>query len=256
MSVELTGPLAGRNAIVTGGSRGIGRAIVRRLAADGAAVLFSYGRDEAAARETVAEITEAGGTVWAQRAELTDLDEIERLFLTADEHFGARLDILVNNAGIFARTPIGSTTAEDFDRQMAVNARAPFFAIQHAVDRLKDGGRIVNVSTVTTRWPRVQEAAYAASKAALEQVTWIATRELGGRGITVNVVSPGPTDSGETGILRSATTAEVREAVAEQTPLGALGRTSDIANVVAFLVGPDGGWVTGQNIRVDGGLVW
>jgi 3-oxoacyl-[acyl-carrier protein] reductase len=109
---------------------------------------------------------------------------------------------------------------------------------------------------VTTRWPRVQEAAYAASKAALEQVTWIATRELGGRGITVNVVSPGPTDSGETGILRSATTAEVREAVAEQTPLGALGRTSDIANVVAFLVGPDGGWVTGQNIRVDGGLVW
>ncbi|GAA3770963.1 SDR family oxidoreductase [Streptomyces phyllanthi] len=256
MSTERTTPLAGRTAIVTGGSRGIGRAIVRRLATDGAAVVFSYGSDDTAARETVAEVTAAGGVVWAERAELTDLNQIEQLFLAADKHFGSRLDILVNNAGTFVRTPIGSTTEADFDRQMAVNARAPFFAIQHAADRLADGGRIVNLSTVTTRWPRLQEAVYAASKAALEQFTWIATRELGGRGITVNVVSPGPTDSGENGMLRSATTDEIRAEVAKQTPLGALGRTTDIANTVAFLVGPDGGWITGQNIRVDGGLVW
>ncbi|MFJ8079865.1 SDR family oxidoreductase [Streptomyces sp. NPDC096205] len=256
MTTERTKPLAGKSAIVTGGSRGIGRAIVRRLAADGAAVMFSYGRDEAAARETVAEVTAEGGTVWAERIELTDLDQIERLFLAADKHFDARLDILVNNAGTFLRTPIGETAEADFDRQMAVNAKAPFFAIQHAASRMTDGGRIVNVSTVTTRWPRLQEAVYAASKAALEQFTWIATRELGGQGITVNVVSPGPTDSGEKGMLRSATTDEIRAEVARQTPLGALGSTADIAGMVAFLVGPDGGWVTGQNIRVDGGLVW
>ncbi|MFJ5260505.1 SDR family oxidoreductase [Streptomyces sp. NPDC088387] len=257
MSTERTASLRGRTAIVTGGSRGIGRAIVRRLAADGAAVVFSYGRDEASARETVEEVTGAGGVVWAERAELSDLAQIERLFHAADECFGAqKLDILVNNAGTFLRTPIGATTEADFDRQMTVNAKAPFFAIQHAAERMGEGGRIVNVSTVTTRWPRTQEAVYAASKAALEQFTWIATRELGGRGITVNVVSPGPTDSGEKGILRSATTDESREEVARQTPLGALGRTTDVAGAVAFLVGPDGGWITGQNLRVDGGLVW
>ncbi|MFJ5777043.1 SDR family oxidoreductase [Streptomyces sp. NPDC093094] len=256
MSSERTTPLAGKTAIVTGGSRGIGRAIVRRLAADGASVVFSYGHDAAAAQETVDEITAEGGTVRAEHAELTDLDRIEQLFLAADKHFGTRLDILVNNAGTFVRTPIGSTRPEDFDRQIAVNAKAPFFAIQHAAERMTEGGRIVNMSTVTTRWPRQQEAVYAASKAALEQFTWIATRELGPRGITVNAVSPGPTDSGENGMLRRATTAEIREEVSRQTPLGALGGTTDIANVVAFLVGPDGGWVTGQNIRVDGGLVW
>ncbi|MFJ4687638.1 SDR family oxidoreductase [Streptomyces sp. NPDC088789] len=256
MSTEQIRPLAGATAVVTGGSRGIGRAIVRRLTGDGAAVVFSYGHDGDAARETVEEITGAGGTVWAERAELTDLDHIEKLFLAADEHFGPRLDILVNNAGTFLHTPIGSTSEEDFDRQIAVNTKAPFFALQHAAGRMTEGGRIVNISTVTTRWPRREEAVYAASKAALEQVTWIATRELGGRGITVNVVSPGPTDSGAHGMLRGATTDEARAEVARQTPLGALGRPTDIANMVAFLVGPDGGWVTGQNIRVDGGLVW
>jgi 3-oxoacyl-[acyl-carrier protein] reductase len=260
MSTERITPLAGKTAVVTGGSRGIGRAIVRRLATDGAAVVFSYGSDETSAKETVAEVTAAGGAVWAERTELTDLDQIEKLFLAADKHFEeigtSSLDILVNSAGTFVRTPIGSTTEADFDRQIAVNTKAPFFAIQHAAGRLKEGGRIVNLSTVTTRWPRLQESVYAASKAALEQFTWIATRELGSRGITVNVVSPGPTDSGEHGMLQRATTAEIREEVARQTPLGALGRTTDIANTVAFLVGPDGGWVTGQNIRVDGGLVW
>ncbi|MCX4746112.1 SDR family oxidoreductase [Kitasatospora sp. NBC_01287] len=253
-------PLAGRTAIVTGGSRGIGGAIVRRLAADGAAVVFNYSTNEAPAKEVVAEVAAAGGTAWAVQAELGSLDQIEGLFTAADQHFaeiGADgLDILVNSAGTFVRTPFGETSEAAYDEMMAINAKAPFFTMQHAVRRLRDGGRIINLSTVTTRWPRVHESAYIASKAALEQFSWVATRELGGRGITVNVVSPGPTDSGAGGMLQSATTDAIRAEVANQTPLNRLGLPTDIAAVVAFLAGPDGGWVNGQNIRADGGLVW
>ena len=251
---QSTGPLTGHRAVVVGGSRGIGRAIVTRLAADGARVVFGYASNQPAAAEVEAAVKEAGGEAVGVRAELADLADVAGLFLAADRHFGGPgLDILVNSAGIPRNTPIGETEEDAYDRVMAVNAKGPFFAMQHAARRMATGGRIVNVSTVTTRWPRVPESVYAASKAALEQFTRIGSRELGPRGITVNTVSPGPTD---TEMLRGATTDEIRAAVAAETPLGRLGRTGDIAAVVAFLVGPDAGWVTGQNILADGGLVY
>jgi 3-oxoacyl-[acyl-carrier protein] reductase len=249
--------LQGKAAVVIGGSRGIGRAIVNRLAADGAAVVFSYAVNKAAAAEAEAEVAAAGGTAWAVQADLAEIEQISRLFEAADERFrsmaGTGLDILVNNAGIPVMTPIGSTSEAEYDRVMAVNAKGPFFAIQYAARRLRDGGRIINLSSVTTRWPRVPESAYIASKSALEAFTRVGARELGSRGITVNTVSPGPSD---TEMLRGTTTPEIRQDVIGQTPLGRLGRPRDVAAVVAFLAGPDGVWVTGQNIRADGGLVY
>ncbi|WP_158886738.1 SDR family oxidoreductase [Amycolatopsis anabasis] len=238
--------LTGKAAIVTGGSRGIGRAIVRRLTAEGADVVFGYRADAVAAKAVAAETG-----AHAVRADLGEPDEVERLFAEADARLG-RLDILVNNAGIIADAPIGEVTAELYDRVLAVNARGPFLALQQAARRMADGGRIVNISTMTTAWPSGGESVYAASKAALEQFGRVASRELGARGITVNTVSPGPTD---TDLLRGGTTEEARQGVVYLTPLGRLGRPEDVADVVAFLAGPDARWLTGQNLRADGGLV-
>ncbi|GAA2688396.1 MULTISPECIES: SDR family NAD(P)-dependent oxidoreductase [Nonomuraea] len=259
------GPLTGRTALVTGGSRGIGRAIVQRLAADGASVVFTYASAEAAARRVAAEIDlevgalrgSADGGAWPVRLDLTDLDDIQRLFATAfttaHERFPEPgLDILVNNAAIAADRPISEVTEADYDHAMAVNAKGVFFTIQHALPHLRDGGRIINLSTVSTTWPSPGEALYTASKAAVEQFSRVAAKELAGRGITVNTISPGPTD---TDLLREATTEQQRQAVATMTPLGRLGTPADVAAVVAFLAGPDSGWVTGQNIHVDGGLI-
>ncbi|MQA86559.1 MAG: SDR family oxidoreductase [Streptosporangiales bacterium] len=234
----------------------MGRAIVRRLAADGAAVVFTYATNEAAAKQVVAEVETAGGWARAVRADLSEPAQVERLFAAVDQHFArlgiVGLDILVNNAGVPTGTPIAEVTEAEYDRVMAVNAKSVFFAIQHAIRRLRDGGRIVTLSTMSTAYATPGEAVYAASKAAVEQFTRVATQELGERGITVNTVSPGPTD---TDLLRGAVPEEALQGVAQMTPLGRLGRPADIASVVAFLVGLDGGWLTGQNLRADGGLV-
>ncbi|GAA2367902.1 SDR family oxidoreductase [Nonomuraea africana] len=255
------GPLTGRTALVTGGSRGIGRAIVQRLAVDGASVVFTYATAEAAARRVAAEIDlevgalrgSADGGAWPVRLDLTDLDDIRRLFATARDRFAEPgLDILVNNAAIAADRPIAKVTEADYDHAMAVNVKGVFFTIQHALPHLRDGARIINLSTASTAWPGPGEALYAAGKAAVEQFSRVAAKELAGRGITVNTISPGPTD---TDLLRGATTEQERQAVASMTPLGRLGTPADVAGVVAFLAGPDSGWVTGQNILVDGGLI-
>jgi 3-oxoacyl-[acyl-carrier protein] reductase len=249
-----SGPLDGRTAIVTGGSRGIGAAIVRRLAGDGAAVVFSYRKDDEAAQAVVDDVESAGGNAWAVQADQADPDAIENLFAEADRHFAtgqAGLDILVNNAGIGVPQLIEAVTVEDYDHTMAVNARGPFLAMRHAAPRLRDGGRIVNVSTVSTGRAGPGEALYAASKAAVEQFTRAACHELGARGITVNTVSPGFT---ETDLFHQNAAEGAQAALARMTPLGRLGRPADIAAVVAFLAGPDGAWLTGQNIRADGGL--
>jgi 3-oxoacyl-[acyl-carrier protein] reductase len=243
----VSGRLAGKAAVVTGGSRGIGRAIVMRLAADGASVVFSFGSNQQAADDVVA----AGqGRVHAVRADQGDPADQQRLFEMAQQRLGG-LDILVNNAAISPPTPILDVTPEDYDRVMSINARGPFFAIQHAGRVLRDGGRIINISTINTTLPPPGGALYAASKAALELFTGVAAIEFGKRGITVNAVSPGATD---TDLLRESNPGETFESVIEQTPLGRLGVPADIANVVAFLAGPDSNWVTGQNIKVTGGL--
>jgi len=249
-------PLAGRAAIVTGGSRGIGRAIVERLAADGAVIVFSYATDSAAAEQVVVQVEAAGGRARAVQTDIGELEQVERLFGAAGEQLTQLgvdgLDILVNNAGIQASTPIERTTAEEYERVMAINARGAFFAIQNAARQMREGGRIVNVSTIGTAYPGAGEAVYAASKAAIEQFARVASRELAGRGITVNTVSPGPTD---TDLLRGAAPPEALEGAVQMTALGRLGRPADVADLVAFLVGKDARWVTGQNIRADGGLV-
>jgi 3-oxoacyl-[acyl-carrier protein] reductase len=238
------GALEGRTAVVTGGSRGIGRAIVERLVEDGARVVFSFVENQAAAREFVD--TTAGRAV-AVRADQGEASDISRLFEEAGE-----LDILVNNAAINPVTPILDITETEYDQVMRVNAKGTFLTIQQAGRRLRDAGRIINISTLNTVLPAPGIALYAASKAAVEQFTAVAAREFGPRGITVNTVSPGATD---TDLLRSSNPGSSFAETIAVTALRRLGRPDDIANVVAFLAGPDSQWITGQNLRVTGGLM-
>jgi 3-oxoacyl-[acyl-carrier protein] reductase len=236
--------LAGKTAVVTGGSRGIGRAIVRRLARDGARVVFSYRQDKAAADELAREV----GDAVAVRADQEDPASLEALFGPVADG----LDILVNNAAIIGPAPVRDITPELFDRVMAVNAKFPLLAMRNAEPLLRDSGRIINISTLNTAVPEPGIALYCASKAALEQFTKVAAREFGPRGITVNAVSPGATD---TDLLRAVNPPEALEQEAALTALGRLGVPADIADVVAFLAGPDARWITGQNIQVTGGLI-
>jgi 3-oxoacyl-[acyl-carrier protein] reductase len=245
------GTLDRKAALVTGGSRGIGRAIVNRLAAEGAAVVFTYVENARAAAEVVARIEERGGVATAVRADQADIASLPDLFAAAAEPTGG-LDILVNNAATAVQTPILEATEEDFDRQLAVNMKGPFFAIQQAGRVLRYGGRIISLSTLNTVLPAAGNALYAASKAALEQFTAVAAREFGARDITVNCVSPGATD---TDLLWSSNDPAVVEGIKGMTALGRLGEPADIADVVAFLAGPDSRWITGQNLRVTGGLL-
>lgn len=241
----------GRGAVVTGGSRGIGRAVVERLCADGFEVVFSYVAHEAAAEEVVSGVREAGGTAYAVRADLGDPAAAEELMAGAESRLGG-LDVLVNNAALsHGPTTLAETGDELFDAVFAVNTRAVFRTLRYAARRMRDGGRIITVSSVNTARPARGIGAYAASKAAIEQLTVVAAQELGPRGITANVVSPGATD---TELLRSVNPPEALEAVAGLTPLGRLGRPADVADVVAFLAGPDGRWMTAQNLRATGGL--
>lgn len=244
-----------RTALVTGGSRGIGRAVVERLVRDGVSVMFSFASDKAAADDVLATArTEApeGVTAEAVRADLADPDAAKRLYDAAAEQLDG-LDILVNNAGSSTvPQPISQTSDADYDHLMSVNTRAVFVLMREAATRLRDGGRIVNISTLNTVAPNPAVAVHAASKAAVEQFAACAARELGLRGITVNSVSPGATD---TDLLRDNNPGvDVKAALAPVTPLGRLGRPDDVADVVAFLTGHDGRWVTGQNLRASGGL--
>ncbi|SNY42186.1 SDR family oxidoreductase [Paractinoplanes atraurantiacus] len=235
--------LTGKTALVTGGSRGIGRAIVERLAAAGARVVFTYRDNAAAAGEVTAKVP---GTV-AVRADQEDLGNLAAMFAPVRDG----LDILVNNAALVSAMPIEKLEEEDIDRAYLVNVKFPLLAIREAVPLLRDGGRIVNISTLNTVAPAPGLALYCSTKGALEQITAVAAKELGPRGITVNTVSPGATD---TDLLRGVNPPEALERAAETTALRRLGRPADVAAVVAFLASPDGGWVTGQNIRATGGL--
>ena len=242
------GQLAGKGAIVTGGARGIGRAIVRRLAADGATVVFSYLKNDAAAQE-VADETGA----FAVRADQASLADINRLFERADAHLNETgLDIAVCNAADATPKAIGDVTEEDYDYYMAVNAKGPFFFIQQAGRRLRDGGRIIAMSTLNTRMHPARGALYTGGKGALENFVKVAALSYGSRGITANILSPGATD---TEGLRDANPGSTFEDIVGMTALGRLGQPADIANVVAMLAGPDGAWITGQNIAVDGGIL-
>jgi 3-oxoacyl-[acyl-carrier protein] reductase len=239
----MTGPLTGKTAVVTGGSRGIGRAIVERLARDGATVIFGYRNRDDEARAVEEAVPAARGF----RADLAEPGAILEL-LECAEH----LDILVANAAAaFTPTPIADVTDDDYDRNFAVNAKATFRAIRYAAQHMRDHGRIITISTLNTTAPAPGGSLYVGSKGAVEQFGAVAARELGARGITVNTVSPGATD---TELLRSTNPAEALERAARITPLGRLGQPADIADVVAFLAGPDGRWLTGQNLHAGGGI--
>lgn len=244
--------LTGKAAVVTGGSRGIGRAVVLRLVRDGAGVVFNYARNRDAADEVVRQAEKEGGQAVAVQLDLAEPGAAEELPAMAERRFGG-LDILVNNAATHTDVvPLAQTEEADFDRVMTVNARSAFLTMRYAARHMRDGGRIVNISTLNTVFPAPGNAPYAASKGALEQLTLVASRELGARGITVNTVSPGATD---TDLLRSTNEPEKLAMAVAMTSLGRLGRPEDVADVVAFLAGPDGRWVTGQNIRANGGVL-
>ena len=246
--------LHGKVAVVTGASRGIGRAIALRLAADGARVVVNYAHQHDAAQATVSDIIDAGGQAVAVQADIASRLAIRDLFDSTLRHYG-RLDILVANAGFSVFKPLADITEEDFDATYAVNARGTFFCMQEALRHLADGGRIVCISTIGTLLNMPGGACYFGAKAAVEQFCRVAAREVAGRGITVNAVSPGFTD---TDMLRASLAAAEPDATAQllaMTPLARLGEGRDIAAVVAFLVGPDAAWMTRQNLAVDGGIV-
>lgn len=245
------GALDGKAAVVTGGARGIGRAIVLRLANEGASVAFSFQANQQAADEVVEAARARGRRAVAMRADQGSMADHQRFLAEAETALGG-LDILVNNAAIASVQPIAEVTGADFDRAMAVNAKGPYFAMQYAGQHMRDGGRIINISTISTALPEAGAGLYCASKAALEQFAAVAARELGSRGITVNSVSPGATD---TELLHGENPPEAIDLYIQFTALGRLGRPDEIANVVAFLAGPDAGWITGHNLRATGGLL-
>ncbi|MCH0564681.1 SDR family oxidoreductase [Streptomyces sp. MUM 2J] len=251
-----TGGHRGRTALVTGGSRGIGRAVSRRLAGDGALVAVHYGHDHAAAERTVKEIGADGGRAFAVHAELGVPGDAAALWAAFDRELAAYdappgLDILVNNAGITLPRPIEQVTEDDYDRVFAVNTRAPFFITQQALVRLRDGGRIVNVSSGAARIAYPAIVAYSMTKAALDHLTLSLAQQLGPRGITVNTVAPGFTETEINPTLRDP---RVRQTLAGASVFNRLGAPADIADVVAFLAGDDARWVTGQWIDATGGV--
>jgi 3-oxoacyl-[acyl-carrier protein] reductase len=241
--------LSGKVAIVTGASRGIGRAIAERLGTEGASVVVNYVQNAESAREVVEAIESAGSQALVVQADMSKVPDVRRLFEAAVDRFG-RLDILVYNAGRFLMKPVSEVTEEEFDAMFALNTKGTFFAFQEAARRIGPGGRIINISSCSTEMMVAGASLYVGSKAAGEQFTKTLAKELGGRNITVNSVSPGFT---VTDMLPK--DIAWREMGAQLSAFGRLGQPAEVADVVAFLVSDQARWVTGQNIQACGGVV-
>ncbi|MEU7583466.1 SDR family oxidoreductase [Streptomyces sp. NPDC041068] len=251
------GNLNGKVALVTGSSRGIGRGIAERLARDGALVAVHYGTSEAAAQETAAAIGEAGGRAFVVGAELGVPDDVDTLVTGLEAglraHGESAIDILIHNAGLnLMGRPIEVLTPEEFDRMIAVNIKAPFFLTQRLLPRLRDGGRIINISSVSTRTASAHGIGYPLTKGALEVFSHTLAKHLGPRGITVNSVSVGFTHTDMTADVM-ADPANLERNIS-LTALGRIGRVPDIADAVAFLASDDARWITGTKIDVSGGV--
>ena len=238
-------------AIVTGASRGIGTAIARRLAADGFALLVNYAGRAAEANALVEEIETAGGRAIAVQGDVSDRAAVTHMFEAALAAFGG-IDVLVNNAGVMQLASMMETDDDLFDRQVAINFKGSFNTMREAAKRLRDGGRIINLSSSVVGLYQPTYGVYAATKAGVEAMTHVMSKELRGRNITVNAIAPGPT---ATALFLDGKPAALIEQLSKLAPLERLGQPEDIAAAVAFLAGPDGGWVNGQVLRANGGVI-
>jgi 3-oxoacyl-[acyl-carrier protein] reductase len=241
----------GKVAIVTGASRGIGAAIAERLAADGFTVVINYAGSVAEAETLAGKIEQTGGRAITAKADVSDGSAVSRMFEMADAAFGG-VDVLVNNAGIMRLASLADSDDALFDSQFAINLKGTFNTLREASRRLRNGGRIVNLSSSQTSLLHPTYGVYAATKAAVEAMTHVLARELRGRNITVNAVAPGPT---ATKLFLDGKPKEVVEHLKNLAPLQRLGEPSDIAAAVSFLAGPDGSWINGQVLRANGGIV-
>ncbi|MER9213837.1 SDR family oxidoreductase [Mesorhizobium sp. M0663] len=239
-------PLEGKTALVTGSSRGIGRAIAEGLAAKGAAVVVNYVGNEKAAREVVAAIEGIGGKAVAIQADVYSIPDIRRLFDETERQMGP-IDIVVANVGVAVIKPLVEATEADFDHVFGTNAKGTFFTLQEAARRVRDGGRIIAVSTGGTRMFFTQTALYLGSKGAVEQFVRVLSREVGPRSVTVNALSPGFTD---TDLLPE----RDRAVAAGMSPFGRIGAPRDVADVAVYLASDEARWLTGENIQAGGGV--
>ncbi len=244
-------PTKVKSAIVTGGSRGIGAAISKRLAADGYGVVVNYVHGREAAQGVVREIQAAGGTAIAVATDLGEPAAVTALFDAAEQAFGTAT-VLVNNAGLMKLGPIAAFEDAAFDQQVALNLGAVFRGMREAANRLAEDGRIISFSSSVVGLYQPGYGVYAATKAAVEAMTHVLARELGSRRITVNAVAPGPV---ATDLFLDGKSDEQVQAIARMNPFGRLGEPEDIARVVAFLASPEAGWVNGQVIRANGGVI-
>jgi 3-oxoacyl-[acyl-carrier protein] reductase len=238
-------------AIVTGASRGIGAAVAERLASDGFAVIINYSSDARSAETLERKIKDNGGRALAAKADVSNPNAVRDMFDAAERAFGG-VDVLINNAGIMKLARIADSDDALFDQQIAINLKGSFIAMREAAKRLRDGGRIVNFSTSVVGTRLETYGVYAATKSAVETMTAILSKELRGRNITVNAVAPGPV---ATELFLSGKSPELIDRLAKMNPMERLGTPEDIASAVAFLVGPDGGWINGQVLRANGGMV-
>lgn len=242
--------LKNKVAIVTGSSRGIGEQIARALSRAGAKLVINYSSNAVAAERIAAEMRALASEAIAVKADVSKAGEVKALFDAAIAQFG-KVDILVNNAGAILYKRVQDTSDEDFARIFNINVNGVFYALREAATRLSDGGRIINLSSSVTRLMLPTYGAYSASKAAVEQLARVFAKEVGHRGITVNSVAPGPTD---TELFTEGKNEEIIKRLASMAALGRIGEPEDIARVVLFLAGDEAGWVTAQNLGVNGGF--
>jgi 3-oxoacyl-[acyl-carrier protein] reductase len=240
-----------KTAIVTGASRGIGAAVAERLAKDGYTVVINYVGGTAPAEALAAKIQEAGGRASTSQADVSDPAAVARMFDSAEAEYGG-VDVLVNNAGIMQLSAISETTDELFDRQVAINLKGVFNGMREAAKRLRNGGRIISFSSSVVGLYQPTYGVYAATKAAIEAMTHILSKEVRGRNITVNAVAPGPT---ATALFLEGKPQEVIDHLSKLAPLERLGQPDDIASAVAFLAGQDAAWINGQVLRANGGII-
>jgi 3-oxoacyl-[acyl-carrier protein] reductase len=244
--------LKGKTALVTGSSKGLGRAILLRLAAKGANVVVNYSRDESAANEVLEAATALGVQAISVAADVSQVDGIQRLYDAAVDEFG-QVDIVVANAGMEkVNVPVADVTEEDFDLLFRVNTKGPYFVLREAARRIADNGRIITISSNTTTVPQLGVGLYGTSKVATGYLARVLALELGPRGITVNTIVPGPIDGA--GIFTDPANDEYKQSLIAMVPIGRLGTTEDVAGIAAFLASDEAGLITGQQIVADGGM--